>query len=142
LFLSPQWLIDLPRTTKRKINCREYLFIYYYFYLQSSFLLSFVPKLYFYKKGIKDIPALNVWPVETNIIIAEIKDGDSTSSNRLRDILKQKGVLISRYSLPLYTHLSPSLFTPSSPLPSLPFPSSPLLPLPFFPLFIFFNNKN
>eukprot|EP00026_Physarum_polycephalum_P011297 Phypoly_transcript_11505.p1 GENE.Phypoly_transcript_11505~~Phypoly_transcript_11505.p1 ORF type:complete len:358 (+),score=61.01 Phypoly_transcript_11505:126-1199(+) len=46
-------------------------------------------------ESIKDIPALNVWPVETNIIIAEIKNGDSTSSNRLRDILKQKGVLIS-----------------------------------------------
>lgn len=46
--------------------------------------------------GIKDIKGLKVWPVETNIIIAEILDS-SKNTTALKELLKQKGLLISPY---------------------------------------------
>jgi len=48
--------------------------------------------------SIKDIPAITVFPVETNIVIAEFKEGHHDADKnaiKLRDLLKQKGLLIS-----------------------------------------------
>lgn len=47
----------------------------------------------------KSIAAIDIFPVETNIIIAEFKTGHYDANKnafKLRDLLKQKGLLISR----------------------------------------------
>jgi hypothetical protein len=52
---------------------------------------------------IKDIPYITIFPVETNIVIAQIKDEYFEEGKRtsviLRSLLKERGVLVTTYGL-------------------------------------------